>query len=99
MIEAKGACLCACEGSEFRDMGLIMKWKYVQTKTEHSLEPHINGYPKESQGRIIYLELIKKHWNSLCILYGKHNICQTTKLYNIYTKSIIKGETTWKVEN
>lgn len=60
MIEANGVCLCACEGSEFRDMGLIMKWKDTQSKSEHILEPHVNGYPKESQGRIINLEIMKK---------------------------------------
>jgi len=50
-----------------------MKWEDMQSKSEGSLASHINGYPKESQRRILNLEIIKKCQNYLYVLDGKHN--------------------------
>lgn len=79
MIESKDVCLCA--GSGGREMGLIAKWENIQTKSEHSLETHINSYPKESQGRILNFKTISKCWNPLYVLDGKHNFkdCKIAK--------------------
>lgn len=75
MTEGRWVCLRGCVqavGSETWDW--LRGGKAIQSISERSLEPHINGYPEVSQGRIPNLEIIKKCWNSLYLLDGKQNI-------------------------